>query len=216
MAKEKPGAIPFASTGIGSPPIWLRKCSTPPPACNSSTCLSRRRAGMTDLLGGQVQVVVLDMPVVISQIRAGALVPIGVAADKRDPTLPDVPTFAEQGYPNTDASSWYGLLAPAKTPPAVIAKLNKASTTRLPTLPSTRKWSMSARCRSAARRIRSALSLNPNTKSGERSSKTAASRIRGSEALWRHSGLPRSGKSGIHNPAQGVWIPGSSFHSAPE
>jgi tripartite-type tricarboxylate transporter receptor subunit TctC len=63
---------------------------------------------------------------VISQIRAGALLPIGVASDKRDPLLPDVPTFAEQGYPNTDASSWYGLLAPAKTPPAVIAKLNKA------------------------------------------------------------------------------------------
>ena len=42
------------------------------------------------------------------------------------PILPDVPTLAEQGYPNTDASNWYALLAPAKTPPAVIAKLNKA------------------------------------------------------------------------------------------
>ncbi len=52
--------------------------------------------------------------------------PIGVAADKRDAMLPDVPTLAEQGYPNTDASNWYALLAPAKTPPAVIAKLNKA------------------------------------------------------------------------------------------
>ena len=52
--------------------------------------------------------------------------PIGAAADKRDAILPDVPTLAEQGYPNTDASNWYALLAPAKTPPAVIAKLNKA------------------------------------------------------------------------------------------
>jgi tripartite-type tricarboxylate transporter receptor subunit TctC len=69
---------------------------------------------------------VLDVPVVISQIRAGTLLPIGVASDKRDPTLPDVPTFAEQGYPNTNASSWYGLLAPAKTPPAIVAKINKA------------------------------------------------------------------------------------------
>jgi tripartite-type tricarboxylate transporter receptor subunit TctC len=81
---------------------------------------------LTDLLGGQVQVLAADMPVLIAQIQAGALVPIGVAADKRDVLLPDVPTLAEQGYPNTDASNWYALLAPAKTQPAVIAKVNKA------------------------------------------------------------------------------------------
>ena len=81
---------------------------------------------LTDLLGGQVQVLAADLPVLISQIQAGTLVPIGAAADKRDALLPDVPTLAEQGYPNTDASNWYALLAPAKTPPAVIAKLNKA------------------------------------------------------------------------------------------
>ena len=81
---------------------------------------------LTDLLGGQVQVLAADLPVLIAQIQAGALVPIGAAADKRDALLPDVPTLAEQGYPNTEASNWYALLAPAKTPPAVIAKLNKA------------------------------------------------------------------------------------------
>ncbi len=82
---------------------------------------------LTDLLGGQVAgASPLDMPVLIAQIQAGNLVPIGAAADKRDAILPDVPTLAEQGYPNTDASNWYALLAPAKTPPAVIAKLNKA------------------------------------------------------------------------------------------
>jgi tripartite-type tricarboxylate transporter receptor subunit TctC len=53
-------------------------------------------------------------------------VPIGGAADRRDAVLPDVPTLAEQGYPDTDASNWYALLAPAKTPPEVIGKLNKA------------------------------------------------------------------------------------------
>jgi len=71
-------------------------------------------------------VLAADLPVLIAQIQAGALIPIGAAADKRDPLLPDVPTLAEQGYPNTEASNWYALLAPAKTPPAVIAKLNKA------------------------------------------------------------------------------------------
>jgi tripartite-type tricarboxylate transporter receptor subunit TctC len=81
---------------------------------------------LTDLLAGQVQVAALDVPVLIAQIQAGAIVPIGAAADKRNPILPDVPTLAEQGYPDTDASNWYGLLAPAKTPAAVIAKLNSA------------------------------------------------------------------------------------------
>ena len=54
------------------------------------------------------------------------MLPIGIAGDKRDAVLPNVPTLAEQGYANTDAANWYALLAPAKTPKAVIDKLNKA------------------------------------------------------------------------------------------
>ena len=127
LAKAKPGTIPFASTGIGSPPHLTQEMLDASAGVTFLHVPYRGAApALTDLLGGQVQVVVLDMPVIISQIRAGTLVPIGVAADKRDPVLPDVPTFAEQGYPNTEASNWYGLLAPAKTPPAVVAKINKA------------------------------------------------------------------------------------------
>jgi tripartite-type tricarboxylate transporter receptor subunit TctC len=81
---------------------------------------------LTDLLAGQVQVLTADVPVLIAQIQAGSIVPIAVAADKRNAILPNVPTLAEQGYPDTDASNWYGLLAPAKTPAAIVAKLNKA------------------------------------------------------------------------------------------
>ena len=127
LAKEKPGAIPFASTGIGSPP-HLAQLMLDTAAGITFLHVPYRGAApaLTDLLGGQVQVVALDVPVVISQIQAGNLIPIGVAADKRDAILPDVPTLAEQGYPHTDASNWYGLLAPAKTPPDVVAKLNKA------------------------------------------------------------------------------------------
>jgi tripartite-type tricarboxylate transporter receptor subunit TctC len=127
LAKAKPGTIPFASTGIGSPPHLAQEMLDASAGVQFLHVPYRGAApALTDLLGGQVEVTVLDVPVVIAQIRAGTLLPIGVASDKRDPLLPDVPTFAEQGYPNTDASSWYGLLAPAKTPPAVIAKLNKA------------------------------------------------------------------------------------------
>jgi tripartite-type tricarboxylate transporter receptor subunit TctC len=127
LAKEKPGTISFASTGIGSPP-HLTQILLDKSAGVQFLHVPYRGAApaLTDLLGGQVEVLVADMPVLIAQIQAGSLVPLGVASDKRDAVLPDVPTFAEQGYPNTNASNWYALLAPAKTPPAVIAKLNKA------------------------------------------------------------------------------------------
>jgi tripartite-type tricarboxylate transporter receptor subunit TctC len=127
LAKEKPGTISFASTGIGSPP-HLTQILLDKSAGVQFLHVPYRGAApaLTDLLGGQVEVLVADMPVLIAQIQAGTLLPLGVASDKRDAVLPDVPTFAEEGYPNTNASNWYALLAPAKTPPAVIAKLNKA------------------------------------------------------------------------------------------
>jgi tripartite-type tricarboxylate transporter receptor subunit TctC len=127
LAKEKPGTIAFASTGIGSPPHLAQELLDASAGVQFLHVPYRGAApALTDLLGGQVQVVALDVPVVIAQIQAGNLVPIGAASNKRDAVLPDVPTLAEQGYPNTDASNWYALLAPAKTPPDVIAKLNKA------------------------------------------------------------------------------------------
>jgi tripartite-type tricarboxylate transporter receptor subunit TctC len=127
LAKEKPGAVSFASTGIGSPPHLALELLNASAGVKFLHVPYRGAApALTDLLGGQVQVLAADLPVLISQIQAGALVPIGVASDKRDAILPDVPTLAEQGYPNTDASNWYALLAPAKTPPAIIIELNKA------------------------------------------------------------------------------------------
>jgi tripartite-type tricarboxylate transporter receptor subunit TctC len=127
LAKEKPGAVAFASTGIGSPPHLAQELLDVSVGVKFLHVPYRGAApALTDLLGGQVQVLAADLPVLIAQIQAGALIPIGAAADKRDALLPDVPTLAEQGYPNTEASNWYALLAPAKTPPAVIAKLNKA------------------------------------------------------------------------------------------
>jgi tripartite-type tricarboxylate transporter receptor subunit TctC len=126
LAKEKPGAVAFASTGIGSPPHLAQELLDVSAGVKFLHVPYRGAApALTDLLGGQVQVLAADLPVLISQIQAGTLVPIGAASDKRDALLPDVPTLAEQGYPNTDASNWYALLAPAKTPPPVIAKLNK-------------------------------------------------------------------------------------------
>ena len=81
---------------------------------------------LTDLLGGQVQAFFADVPVLMPQIKAGKVKPLGAASGQRNPKLPNVPTLAEAGYPDTSSDNWYGLLAPAKTPPAVVAKLNAA------------------------------------------------------------------------------------------
>src|SRR5262249_43352973 len=132
LAKQKPGAITFGSTGIGST-MHLAQVLLADAAGVSFLHVPYRGAApmLTDLLGGQVQVVAADLPVLMAQIEAGTVVPIGAAADQRNQNIAEVPTLAEQGYPNTDASNWYALLAPAKTPPALIKKLNDAVNTAL-------------------------------------------------------------------------------------
>jgi tripartite-type tricarboxylate transporter receptor subunit TctC len=127
LAKQKPGAIPFASTGIGST-THLAQVLLADAAGVQFLHVPYRGAApaLTDLLAGQVQVLAADLTVLMAQIEGAAVVPIGAAADQRNQTIPQVPTLTEQGYPNTDASNWYALLAPAKTPPALIKKLNAA------------------------------------------------------------------------------------------
>jgi tripartite-type tricarboxylate transporter receptor subunit TctC len=81
---------------------------------------------VTDVLGNQVQMMFADIPVLLEHVRAGSLKAIGAASKTRIPVLPDLPTFEEQGLPGVLADNWFGLVAPPKTPPAIIAKLNKA------------------------------------------------------------------------------------------
>jgi tripartite-type tricarboxylate transporter receptor subunit TctC len=127
LAKEKPNAIPFASTGTGTTP-HLAMVLLQDAAHVQFLHVPYRGAApaLTDLLGGQVKAVALDVPVILTQIQSGKLRPLGAASDTRNPMLPNVPTFAEQGYPNTQSDNWYALLAPAKTPKAIVDKLNKA------------------------------------------------------------------------------------------
>ncbi len=79
--------------------------------------------GVTDVVAGQVDMT-FDLATVAPHIRAGKLRPIAVANGQRSAAFPDVPTIAEAGVPGYEASAWYGLFAPAGTPPGVIAKLN--------------------------------------------------------------------------------------------
>ena len=127
LARDKPATIPFASTGSGS--ITHLALELYQSAANVKFLHVPYRGAapaVTDLLGGQVLAMFADTPVLLPHIRAGKLKPIGAASAERNPILADVSTLAEQGFPDTVADNWYGLLAPAKTPPAVVAKLHDA------------------------------------------------------------------------------------------
>ena len=79
---------------------------------------------VNDLIAGQVDVMFDNLPSSIEQVRGGNLRAIAVTSAKRSAALPDVPTIAESGLPGFDASSWFAIFAPAKTPPEIVAKLN--------------------------------------------------------------------------------------------
>jgi tripartite-type tricarboxylate transporter receptor subunit TctC len=127
MAKAKNGDLPFASTGVGSTTHLATEMFATVAGFKYVHVPYRGAApALTDVLGGQVQAFFADVPALMSQITAGKVRAIAVASGQRNPMLPDVPTLAEQGYPDTSSDNWYGLLAPAKTPPAVIKRLNEA------------------------------------------------------------------------------------------
>jgi tripartite-type tricarboxylate transporter receptor subunit TctC len=89
---------------------------------------------LTDLIGGQVQLMFDSLPSAMPHLKAGSLRPLAVTTPKRSAALPDVPTIAESGYPGFAISTWYGVWAPAATPPAVVQRLSReiAAIVRLP------------------------------------------------------------------------------------
>jgi tripartite-type tricarboxylate transporter receptor subunit TctC len=79
-----------------------------------------------DLRGGKIQMFFDNAPSILPQVKGGAVRALATTGTKRSPALPDVPTMEEQGFKGFVISPWWGVLAPAKTPPAIIAKLNQA------------------------------------------------------------------------------------------
>jgi tripartite-type tricarboxylate transporter receptor subunit TctC len=79
-----------------------------------------------DAMGGQVQLAVVDLPAALQQIKAGKLIAYAVTSPKRLPQLPEVPTMSEAGLRGYDSTGWFGVVAPAGTPPAAIARMNAA------------------------------------------------------------------------------------------
>jgi tripartite-type tricarboxylate transporter receptor subunit TctC len=125
LAKAKPGSINFASSGNGTS-IHLSGELFKAMAGVDMTHVPYKGSApaLSDLISGQVQVMFDNLPSSLPQIKAGKLRAIAVTSLKRAPALPDVPTISESGLPGFEASSWFGVLAPAGTPPAVITRLN--------------------------------------------------------------------------------------------
>jgi len=127
-AKANPGKLAFASSGSGT-------------SIHMAGELFKLQAGVdvlhvpykgsapaiTDLIGGQVQLMFDNMPSAWPHVQAGKLRALAVTTKTRSPTAPDLPTMAESGFPKFDVSSWFGLIAPAGTPPEIIKTLNAAA-----------------------------------------------------------------------------------------
>jgi tripartite-type tricarboxylate transporter receptor subunit TctC len=127
LAARDPGTIAIASTGNGSMPhLALELYQASAGVKFLHVPYRGAAAALSDVLGGQVQGLFADTLVVLSQIQAGQIRPLGAASADRNAALPQVPTLAEQGFPDTSADNWYGLLAPARTPAPIVAKLHDA------------------------------------------------------------------------------------------
>lgn len=126
-AKREPGKMNYASNGNGTSlhlSAELFKSTTG----TFVTHIPYRgaAAAVTGLISGEVEMMFENLPSVLGQIQGGTVKPLAVTTLRRSKTLPDVPTLAELGMPEFDVSAWYGVAAPAGTPPAVVGALEQA------------------------------------------------------------------------------------------
>ena len=124
LAKAQPGKLNFASTGLGSMPHLAAELFKVTAAIDIvHVPYAGAAPAVNDLLGGHVQMLFADVPVLLGSVQSGQLRAVAIGSKARIPILPDVPTTAEQGLPQVEADNWYGIVAPAAMPPAVTAKL---------------------------------------------------------------------------------------------
>ncbi len=129
LAKAQPGKLNFASAGLGGLPHLAGELFKLTAKIDVVHVPYRGAApAINDLLGQQVEMTFLDLPVILPHIKSGSLRPIALGARERAPTAPDVPTTAEVGMPDLLIENWYGMIAPGGTPPAIVASLNRIAT----------------------------------------------------------------------------------------
>ena len=126
LAKKQPGKLNYASAGIGSTTHLAMEMLK----YASSTYMlhipySGNGPAGTALIGGQVEILFGSLPALLPHAKSGRARALAVGTPKRSPSLPEVPTVAESGYPGFDASLWLAIMAPAGTPQPVLERLNK-------------------------------------------------------------------------------------------
>lgn len=125
LARAQPGKLNFASAGVGGLPHLAGELFKLTAGIDIVHIPYRGAApAINDLLGQQVQMAFLDLPVILPHIKAGTLRPIALGAPERAPTAPEVPTTAEVGMPDLLIQNWYGMIAPAGTPENIVNILN--------------------------------------------------------------------------------------------
>ena len=126
LARERPGKLAFASSGSGGAPHMAGELLKGAASVDMLHAPYRGSGpAVADLVGGQVQVMFDGAPSLLQHVTSGKIRVLAAASPKRNPLLPQVPTFAELGLPAVNVALWYGLMAPAGTPPEIIARINR-------------------------------------------------------------------------------------------
>lgn len=132
LAKTRPGELPYASAGNGSPAHlafeWMQRASR---VSINHIPYKGAAPALVDLLGGHVVIYFSGMPPAMPHVRSGRLRALAVSTAKRSPAAPEVPTVDEAGIPGFDVPTWFGVLVPAATPEDIIARLNVGMTQAL-------------------------------------------------------------------------------------
>jgi tripartite-type tricarboxylate transporter receptor subunit TctC len=125
LAKARPGKLNFASSGMGSSNHMAGELLKVMAGINIVHVPYKGNApAITDILGGHVEMNFSGVPALVPHIQSGRLRAIAIGSRKRFPAIPEVPTFDESGLKGYEATTWFGLLAPAKTPKEIISRWN--------------------------------------------------------------------------------------------
>jgi tripartite-type tricarboxylate transporter receptor subunit TctC len=122
-AKKRPGQLSYASTGSGTSSHLSGVMLDNMAGIQTIHVPYRGAVALNDMLAGRVDFMFATIPSVIEQIRAGRFRAMAVSSTTRSRSLPEVPAMVELGFPDFDASSWFGMVAPARTPPEIVTKI---------------------------------------------------------------------------------------------
>ncbi|MDR6660724.1 tripartite-type tricarboxylate transporter receptor subunit TctC [Tardiphaga robiniae] len=126
-AKANAASVNYASGGVGTAShLSGEQFSTLAGAKITHVAYKGGAQALNDMIGGQVQIMFANLPEVLSLVQSGKLKALAVTGGTRHAALPDVPAFSETPFPGMNARSWFGLFAPAGTPPAIVEKLSQA------------------------------------------------------------------------------------------